>query len=208
MLRFFLPKQENFFKYFQAIALDLVQAAEQFQWMLKDLNNREKYAKEIARHEEKADKTVNATLSKLHKTFITPFDRYDIHRFVENLDDILDSINRTAKRIVIYQVHSVPAEIEAIALIGVQATHIVCEAVKNLSNLKNASKILKACDSIDDFESESEQLLITGMSRLFEEETDFRELLKTKEIYEYANATIKSCRGVAHVMKDVVLEYS
>lgn len=208
MLKLILPHQEDFFKLFKDVANELVEASEQFQALLKDLSNVEKYAKAIAIHEEKADKISDNTLTKLHKTFITPFDRYDIHRFVKKLDDILDAINRTTKRIVIYKVHAVPPEINSMAFLCTQATETIRKAVQFLDNLKNAQQILELCDSIDKLEIEGEQLLLTGVSRLFQEPVDHRELLKIKEIYEYTKSIIKNCQGVAQIIKDVVLEYS
>lgn len=208
MLKFFLPHQEDFFQFFYQIADEMVEAAEQFQLMLKDLEHYEKYAKSISQHEEKADTLADSTLIKLHKTFITPFDRNDIHRFVIKLDDILDAINRTSKRLVIYRVQSVPEEIHSIAFLCVHGTETVRKAVKQLNNLKNSSKILALCDSINGLEAEAEQLLLKGVSRLFQEDIDDREVLKIKEIYEYSKSIIKNCQGASLIIKDVVLEYS
>ncbi len=208
MLKIFLPKEENFFRLFQAIGSELVQASKQFQLMLQDLNNREQYAKTITLHEEKADKIADTALLKLHKTFITPFDRYDIHQLVNNLDDILDSIDRTTKRIIIYQIQVVPEDIHSIATLCLEAVKTVEKAVECLNNLKNSKKILDLCDSIEAIESQAERVLLAGVSSLFQIENDYKRLLKIKEIYEYSKSIIKSCQGVSNIIKGVVLEYS
>lgn len=208
MLKFFLPKEEDFFKFFHSIALLLVKTAEQFQRLLQELNNREQHAAIIDFHEREADKMADATFIKLHKTFITPFDRYDIHRLVISLDDIIDSINSTTKRIAIYRLNSIPKEIISVAALCLDASKILCEAVGYLNNMKYASKILSLCDAIEVLENQADQLLLSGESQLFEEENDFRLLLKIKEIYECSKVTIKNCQGLAHVIKNIVLEYS
>lgn len=209
MLRkLFLPKQEDFFQFFQSIVVELVEAAVQFELLLKDLSHAEQYGQIIANHEKTADKIADATLARLHKTFITPFDRNDIHRLVKKLDDILDATNRTSKRIIIYKIESIPTEITSMSHLCVKAVLAIQKAVNLLNNLKKSEEILSLCASVNDIESETEQLLLSGVSRLFQETSDHRMLLKTKEIYEYTNGIIKKCQGVAHIIKDVVLEYS
>ncbi len=208
MFKRFFPQQEDFFALFQEMADEMVEAAEQYRLLLKNLENFEGYAKAIQAHEEKADNIAEIILTKLHKTFITPFDRYDIHRFVQRLDDVLDAIYRTSKRIIVYQVTKVPTEIDSIAYLIIQAAEILRKTVSLISNLKNSEKILELCEQIDGLEGEAEQLLLSGMSRLFQDQPDHLELLKTKEIYEYSKSIMKNCQGVAHIIKDVVLEYS
>ncbi len=203
-----MPKEEDFFKLFYEIANELVEASVQFQTMLRDFQQCERYANAIALHEEKADQITEITLLKLHKTFITPFDRYDIHRFVKKLDDVLDSINRTTKRIMIFKIKELPSEINSIAFLGVQATETIRKAIEYVRNMKNSTRILDLCDSIDKLETEAEHLLLSGISRLFQENIDCLELLKIKEIYEYSKSIIKNCQGVSNIIKDVVLEYS
>jgi len=208
MLRFFLPREESFFRFFRAIASELVQASKQFQLMLEDLDNREQHAKTISLHEEKADKIADTALVKLHKTFITPFDRYDIHQLINNLDDVLDSIDKATKRIIMYQIQSIPEDIHSIAALCVEAAKTVEKAVECLSNLKHSKKILDLCNMIEAIESQAEQVLLSGVSSLFQMENDYKRLLKIKEIYEYSKSVIKNCQGVSNIIKGVVLEYS
>lgn len=208
MLRYFLPAQEDFFELFRKIAGELFQISEQLQLLLKNLETPEKYVIAIEEHEEKVNAIINMTLEKLHKTFITPFDRYDIHRFVKKLDDTADAIQRTAKRIHIYKLKKLPQEIHAIAELSVQSAVVIQTATGNLNSLKHASVILEECDTVNRFEREAEKLLLSGVSRLFEEESDMRQLLKIKEIYEYSKSILNGCQTVSNIIKDIVLEYS
>jgi len=208
MLKFLLPKEEDFFRLFRAIGNELVQASKQFQLMLQNLNVREQYAEVISQHEEKADKIANTALLKLHKTFITPFDRYDIHQLINGLDDILDAIDKATKRIIIYQIQLIPDEIHSIAALCLEAAKTVEKAVECLSDLKHSKKILAHCLSVEEIESQAEKVLLSGMSALFQMESDYKNLLKIKEVYEYTKFIIKNCQGVSNIIKGVVLEYS
>jgi len=206
--KFFLPAQADFFELFQKIAEELRVVANQFQWLLGHLGDPESYISSIEAHEEKSCQIINITLERLHKTFITPFDRYDIHRFVKKLDDTIDAIQRTSKRIAIYKLKTLPDELHSMSTLCLQGVEAIYTATYQLHSLKNASKILALCDTVNDLESKAELLFLSGVSRLFEEEADIRQLLKIKEIYEYSKSILNSCQTVSNIIKDIVLEYS
>lgn len=208
MLRYFLPAQEDFFEQFRKIAVELLHISEQFQALLNNLEHSQNYVSAIEEHEERVNIIINTTLEKLHKTFITPFDRYDIHRFVKKLDDTADAIQRTAKRVHIYKLKNLPKEIHAIAELSVESAKVIQTATGHLHLLKNTSIILELCDTVNRYEREAEKLLLSGVSRLFEEESDMRQLLKIKEIYEYSKSILNGCQTVSNIIKDIVLEYS
>lgn len=208
MFKKLIPKQKNFFELFQRTASQLVYAAEQFASLTKDLHNSDQYAKKIAEFESAADDYALETFELLHKTFITPFDRYDLHQLTRRLDDILDLINRNAQRIVLYQLKALPDEIQQIAELTRDATQAIKAAMSQLENLKNASAIIQRCYAISEIDRQSEQTMLKGVGKLFAEEADFKHLLKLKEIYEYSNDVLQQCHDLADVIKDIVLEYS
>jgi uncharacterized protein Yka (UPF0111/DUF47 family) len=208
MQKFFFPAQTDFFDLFHKIAEELLIVAQQFQELLNNLNNPENFISTIEIHEQRACHIINMTLEKLHKTFITPFDRYDIHRFVKKLDDTVNAVQRTCKRIVIYKLRILPQELYLMASLCLQAAEAIHSATDHLSSLSNSSKILELCDTVNDLESKAEVVLLKGVSQLFEDEPDIRQLLKIKEIYEYAKSTLNSCQIVSNIIKDIVLEYS
>ena len=208
MLKFFFPAQEDFFKFFERTMAELVKSAEQFQGLLADLDNRQDYATKISAYEQEADKIEEQTIEKLHKTFITPFDRFDIHRLVSKLDDAVDVIERTTNRIVIYQINQVPPEMLQLGVLCVKSTNILQRAVSFLSSLKNATEILKLCDSMKPLEDEAEKLVLFGVAKLFQEEADIKKLLQLKELYESIRSMITGCRTVAVIVKEIVLEYA
>ena len=173
MLKRFLPKQEGFFKLFQKTADLLVTATTQFHTMLHNLNTQQHYVDAIASCESEADQITHHTFELLHKTFITPFDRYDIHQLTGGLDDVLDLINRCAQRFPFYQLKKVPDEMIRLAELSMQSTLLLNQAVYRLHSLKQSAEILKYCADIDHLESEAHQIVLAGERHLFLEEKDF-----------------------------------
>lgn len=208
MLKRFLPKEEGFFENFQALTEELVKATSQFSKMLGDLKNAEEYASVISECEAKGDAIVHSTLELLHKTFITPFDRYDIHHLTSGLDDILDAVNRSAKRFPMYRLSAIPPEILALGKLALHASELVKKAVGQLAYLKNDVDILNVCGQLNEVENAADHVLLAGMANLFEQEMNFKQFLKIKEVYEHINKVINICQDTANIIKGIVLEYS
>lgn len=208
MLKKLLPMQENFFELFEQAAYQMESAGEHFYQMVQDLPHAADYAKLIAEHEATADNYARATFDLLHKAFITPFDRHDIHRITRKLDDILDMTNRTTKRIVLYQFKLLPPGISRIAELVLQAVRAVKQAISQLKNLKHAAEIIKLCQTISELDSKTEEIMLEGVDKLFTDEQDFKYLLKSKEIFEYSTDIVHECHDLADIIKGIVLEYS
>jgi len=208
MLKRLLPRQDGFFKLFQQTTDILVLTATEFHMMLLDLDNQQKYVDAIAAHENEGDDLAHATFELLHKTFITPFDRYDIHQLTSKLDDILDLINRCAQRFPIYQLKTIPSEMIELAELHVQCTKLLKKAIYRLNSLKKSNEILAFCADLDFLESKAHVLVLAGEKDLFENEKDFKTFFKLKESYSQTKAMINSCQDVANVIKGIVLEYS
>ncbi|MEO8400254.1 MAG: DUF47 family protein [Gammaproteobacteria bacterium] len=208
MLKRFLPRQEGFFKCFQKTADTLVTATTLFHTMLHNLDKQQEYVDSIQTYEHEADQITHQTFELLHKTFITPFDRYDIHQLTSGLDDILDLINRCAQRFPFYQLKKVPDEIIKLAELSMQASNLLNRAVYRLHSLKKSDEILQFCEEIDRIESEAHQTVLAGEKKLFLEEKDFKHFFKLKEIYAQTKLVINRCQDVANMIKGIVLEYS
>lgn len=208
MLKRFLPRQDNFFKLFQNTADTLVTATTEFHAMLHNLDKQQQYVDAIQHYEEAADQITHHTFKLLHQTFITPFDRYDIHKLTSGLDDILDLINRCAQRFPFYQLTEVPDEISKLAELSMQASMLLNQAVYRLRSLSKSDEILKCCDDIDKIESEAHKVVLAGEKNLFLHENNFKQFFKLKEIYAQTKLVINRCQDVANLIKGIVLEYS
>jgi predicted phosphate transport protein (TIGR00153 family) len=208
MLKRFLPQEEGFFELFQKVADILVLTATQFHCLLLDLHNQQKYVDAIAAYEDEGDKIAHTTFDLLHKTFITPFDRHDIHRLTSKLDDVLDLINRCAQRFPFYHLQDAPEEMTALADITVQCTKAVKKAVYRLNSLSKSAEILSFCEELNKLESQAHVYVLAGEKVLFLEENDFKHFFKLKEIYSRTKDVINNCQDVANIIKGIVLEYS
>lgn len=206
--RLLLPRQENFFQLFQQAADKLMLAATDFGNLLQNLDNQQYYVDAIAKHEEEADQIAHTSFELLHKTFITPFDRHDIHELTSALDDIIDLINRIAQRFPFYQLKEVPAEAIELSQLSAEATQHLKLSVYCLHSLKNSDEIFKHCDQIEHVESRAHKVVLAGEKKLFLDENDFKQFFKLKEIYAHTKLVINRCQDVANILKGIVLEYS
>lgn len=208
MLKRLLPRQDSFFQLFQQAADKLLLASTEFSNMLQNLDNQQHYVDLIAQHEEEADKIAHTNFELLHKTFITPFDRHDIHQLTSTLDDIIDLINRIAQRFPFYQLKNVPEESIKLAKLSTEAVTHLKEAIYCLPSLKKSAEIFKHCNEIDTVESKAHKVVLAGEKKLFMDEQDFKQFFKLKEIYAHTKLVINRCQDVANILKGIVLEYS
>jgi uncharacterized protein len=208
MLKRLLPRQTTFFELFQQAVDKLQFASIEFSEMLQHLDNQQHYVDKISNYEKEADRIAHANFELLHKTFITPFDRHNIHELTSALDDIIDLINRITQRFPFYELKVVPAETVMLSLLSVEATHHLKKSVYCLHSLKNSADIFKHCNEIDRVEGEAHQIVIAGEKKLFLEEQDFKQFFKLKEIYAHTKLVINRCQDVANILRGIVLEYS
>jgi uncharacterized protein len=208
MLKRFLPQQGDFFRLFQKTADILVDSTVSFHAMLHHLANLQHYVDAISKNEEEADKLTHTSFMLLHKTFITPFDRHDIHTLTSHLDDILDLVNRSAQRFPYYELKTVPDEMIELAEISMQASLFLKQAIYHLHSLKKTEAIFSFCEQIDLMESKAHQVVLAGERVLFKDENDFKQFFKLKEIYTQTKAVIDGCQDVGNIIKGIILEYS
>ncbi|TAK74338.1 MAG: DUF47 family protein [Gammaproteobacteria bacterium] len=208
MLKRLLPRQESFFQLFQRAADKLLLASIEFSNLLQHLDHQQHYVDLIAKHEEEADQIAHTNFELLHRTFITPFDRHDIHQLTSSLDDIIDLINRIAQRFPFYQLKSVPEEAIQLSQLSAEAAAYLKEAVYCLPSLNKSAVIFKHCDEINHVESKAHKVVLAGEKKLFMDEQDFKQFFKLKEIYSHTKLVINRCQDVANILKGIVLEYS
>jgi predicted phosphate transport protein (TIGR00153 family) len=202
------PKNENYFQEFNALASCTVSGSKALTklTLVKDETEFKDTFNQICEIESEADGYTRNILLSLHKTFITPFDRREIRELAMALDDIIDFIEEIPQRATIYGRHTFTPEMTALGQITLRATEKVQEAVLMLSDMKNAERILTICHDISLIESEADSIMRAGMRRLFTENSDARELICYKELYDLFEAAVDGCQDVADVIHGVVLE--
>ncbi len=209
-----LPREGNFFELFNQHGSHMVEAARAFILMIRnygDAEQREQHAEEVGRAERNADKVTAEVNRLLHKTFITPIDREQIHRLINAMDDIVDLLQDASETMSLYDVHSMTEEVLRLGDISAKCCERVQHAVSLLPKLsvaQTADAAIKTCEEIDRLESDADRVMRAAMSKLFREENDVRELIKLKTIYEQLESISDRCEDVANLIEGIVLENS
>lgn len=203
-----MPREGRFFDLFNAHAAQIVEGSHALSQLFANFETSSVYAERIDVAERNADKITHETITLLHKTFITPIDRDQIHQLITNMDDVLDLIQDVAESIVLYDIQRVSAEAQQLAQICQMTCDRVKAAVSLLSNLRDPEAILKTCEEIDRLESDADRVMRSAMSRLFREEPDLKQLIKLRTIYELLELITDRCEDVANVVEGIVLEHS
>ena len=207
-----MPKEGKYFELFNAHAELIVLGSEALLAVFSVLNDsHEEAAKQcelIDQLENRADGITHDTMRQLHKSFITPLDREEIHRLITSLDDILDLIQDVAHTVTLYNVRYITPEAIKLSELCRLCCIRVRAAVALLPSMDNGPEILKICFEIDQLESEADREMRSAMSRLFREEPDVRELIKFKAIYELLEIVTDRCEDVANIIEAIVLENS
>ena len=209
-----LPREGNFFELFDQHGEHIVQGARAFIAMIQNYADpvlREKYANEVGSAERQADRIIAEVNRLLHKTFITPIDREQIHGLINAMDDVLDLLQDASETMSLYDVHTMTEDILRLGDLSAKCCERVQHAVSLLPKLSEhatADNAIKTCEEIDRLESDADRVMRSAMSKLFREETDVRELIKLKTIYEQLEAISDRCEDVANLIEGVVLENS
>ncbi|QBQ97443.1 DUF47 domain-containing protein [Paraburkholderia pallida] len=202
----FMPTEGKFFEIFNAHAQCIVSASRELELLIDNLADAEIHKQNVQAAEKAADKLTHEAIDLLHKTFITPLDRDEIHKLITTMDDCLDLMEDVATAISLYDVQSVTSEASQLAHVVTATAERVQAAVAMLSDMKQAREILKACEDIDRLESDADRLLRGAISKLFREEDNVKTLIKLKAIYELLETITDKCEDVANIIEGIVLE--
>jgi predicted phosphate transport protein (TIGR00153 family) len=203
-----MPREGNFFELFNAHAERIVEGSRELLAMIATFQEVEKHAQYIDNAERAADKITHETITLLHKTFITPFDRDQIHQLITAMDDILDLMQDVAESIVLYDIRKITPESKQLAEICQMCCERVRTAVGLLKTVKDTEAILKTCQEIDRLESDADRVMRSAMSKLFRDEADVKQLIKLRTIYELLEQITDRCEDVANLIEGIVLENS
>lgn len=160
--------------------------------------------------EHETDNVTHRCIGALQKTFITPFDRADIHNLIKALDDIVDAIDEATSRIMLYEIKQMPEEVKALSQVIFQAIRSLREALPMLRKLTpdNEKAIKRACIAVHRFENDGDAILREALVRLFKDGSAPLDVIKWKEIFEHLEAATDRCEDVADIIQGVVIEAS
>ena len=186
-------------------AVLIVQGARQLKEMLEHYTDVEAKAKAIKDTEHRADEVTRDIYRALNSSFITPFDREDIHALASALDDILDEIEGVSSRMVLLSISRPTEEEIRLAGILVQAAEEIEKAVGNLTHLEGVQEF---CQRVKRLEHEADEISRGMIKRLFDKEEDVKELIKWKELYARLEETADRCEDVANIIEGIVLKHA
>lgn len=206
MARFrLIPREEKFFADFLAMSDELEAAARLFEGMIAtDPPNSDK-ADEVKELEHKCDFLIHAILQRLHRTFVTPIDREDIHALARALDDVMDMIDASAGFIRLYRIGRIRFGARELAHIITLMTQQLQLAMGVIEQRKGLSQFVV---EVNRLENEADRLHQHAVERLFDEERDPIEIIKWKEILDYLEATTDRCEDVADLLEGIVLKHA
>jgi predicted phosphate transport protein (TIGR00153 family) len=201
-----MPTEGKFFDLFNQHAALCVKGAHEMVGLMTNFDDLENRTHAVESIEKQADKVTYACVDLLHKTFITPIDRDDIHKLITRMDDILDMMEDAAQTISLYDLKAVTPEAKRLAELCLACCEKVQAGVGMLHNMDNAPKIIAICEEIDRLESDADHVMRAAMSKLFRDEPDVRNLIKMKAIYEILETVTDRCEDVANIIEGIIVE--
>jgi predicted phosphate transport protein (TIGR00153 family) len=203
----FLPREVKFFDYLNLQAENIVKASDCFKSAVKKGCFDEEIVKKIKDFEHEGDTLSHEIVDMLNRTFITPIDREDIYALANTLDDILDMINSMSNRIKLYKLNANEEYMVQFADTIDQSTQALSNAVKHMHDTKRQRRVLDHCIEVNRLENIGDQIREKAISHLFETENDPMQVIKWKEIYEVAEATLDTCEHVAKVIEAILVKH-
>ena len=204
-----LPKDKLFYPLFDQACNNMVEVAKVLENALKsDSVTRIQSFETINLLEKQGDEITHAIMRETGNTFIVPFDREDIHALAIAIDDVVDYIYGTAKRLDLYKVHQIsPAMVRLAEIITLSAIELQ-SAVREMRSLRNVRKVKAHLHTINTLENEADKIMNTTIADLFKNETDAMVILKTKEVITFLENATDKCEEAAHVIDSVIIKFS
>jgi predicted phosphate transport protein (TIGR00153 family) len=200
-----IPREERFFDLFVEDAANVLAAARLLEAMLRTYDAPDKRAAEIRAAEHRGDEISHDIGHRLERTFVTPFDREDIHALISALDDVVDYIEEVADTFVLYRV-------DAPTAVAVQQASIIVKQCEQLHDALTMLRGFKGLDSrwieVHRLENEGDQLARQAIADLFSKGGDTLEIIKWKEIYALLESTIDKCEDVANIIERITIKHA
>lgn len=206
----FLPKDRVFFTLFENMADVVGKMATQLQLMVNESNEdkRAEISAIIENLEHKNDDFTHNVFTELGRNFITPLDREDIHALATALDDIADYIYASAKKINFYKINPNDIGIHKLADLVLQGSVEIKRAVRGLRDMKNLREMTEAIVKINSIENQADDVFDMSIDNLFNNENDFKEVIKKREIYQVLEIATDKCEDAANVIESIIIKYA
>jgi len=210
IFQLFVPKEPKFFVLFEKASTNLVLVAESLVKMLKEPNEEARLViiREIEKLEHQGDIITHEIFHELSTTFITPFDREDIHALASAIDDIVDYVHGSGKRIELYNIKSIPPSMQELGNLILEGSKELQKAVLGLRNADRFKKVQANCVKINSIENAADDVFDRAVGRLFDMEKDAINLLREKEVLQNLETATDKCEDAANVIESIIVKYS
>ncbi len=203
-----IPREMRFYDMFEQMAATITRAAGKFLDLVTSFDQISKRCLELKQEEEIADEMCERIIKSLDRSFITPFDREDIHQLANKMDDILDNMEETAYRFQEFRIdRPTPEAVELARIIKDSCGHLE-QAIKGCRNMKKPGEIHRHLLEISQLENEADKIYRAVDSALFADPPDILTLIKLRELYEWLEATVDTIKNVAEVISEIVIKGS
>ena len=208
--KIFLPKDRIFYTLFENVADTVHKMGLTLQEMVyeTDEDKRATILAHIENMEHKNDDATHTIFTELGRNFITPFDREDIHQLASSLDDIADYIYASAKKINFYKINPNDTGIHKMTELIVQGCVEIKKAVHGLRDMKNLREMTEALIKINSIENQADDIFDMSIEMLFNNENDFKEVIKKREIYQVLEIATDKCEDAANVIESIIIKYA
>jgi uncharacterized protein len=210
ILQLLVPKDRKFFPLFEQATQNLIKASKVLNEMVTTpvSDRRKELIKEIEHLEHTGDNITHMIFNELSRNFITPFDREDIHALTSAIDDVLDFIHGSSKRIELYRVEVLDESVIKLAEIILKGSLELNVAVVNLKDMKNLDAIKESCVKINSLENEADDVFNRSIASLFETEKDAIQIIKIKELLSALETATDKCEDAANVIQSILIKYA
>jgi predicted phosphate transport protein (TIGR00153 family) len=198
-----IPRETKFFRMFAEVSENVTEGARLLQDILKNPANIAERLAKLQAIEHRGDEMTHNIITTLNQTFITPFDREDIHRLTSSLDDVLDFVNSAGMRLTLYRISSPPPVAAELAGLIVEQSE---ELAKGVSLLEQNQRVLEHCVEVHRLENEADRVSRNAIAELFDNEKDPIQLIKMKELYEVLEMATDKAEDAANVLEAVALK--
>jgi uncharacterized protein len=200
-----IPREARFFDDFVAMAEQIRVGAAMLEEMLAPDKPIWDKADQIKEVEHKCDFLTHEIIQRLHRTFVTPLDREDIHDLARSLDDVMDAIDDSAAVVRLYSIERVRPDARELVRIIKASTD---EMVKALKALERRDGVAGPAVEINRLENEADRVHYAAVRRLFEEERDPIVIMKWKEILDFLEEATDRCEDVANAVEGIVVKHA
>ncbi len=209
LIQILLPHDEKFYTLFEESTQLLLKASVTLKKIADaDEETTRALAKEIQDLEHQADEVTHRIFAELNATFVTPFDREDIHELASSLDDIMDYINGSATRFVLYNVKERAEYMKQLMDIIQKSVEAVARGVSFLRDFRKSDSLQKVLRDVNEYENEADTVFENAVADLFANEKNVIQLIKLKEIYVGLETATDRCEDVANVLESILIKHA